>query len=164
MGYVYLVITPGFVDSAYKSASNYPPHLQHGLQLHLLKYSWIGGLVVLVITKNRGLPFELKSFALPLSMIFDQSLSIFTNFFASRGICFAMSPPMKTLSRLVHSSWTFTHSSRLSVALLSSLSFPCNPFARAKQIVSIFLFHRLSVLKEWYSRYRLSLCSRGILT
>lgn len=61
----------------------------------------------------------------PLIMIFDQSLSIFTNFFASRGICLAMSPPMNTDSRLVQSNWTFTHSSRVSVALLSSLSLFC---------------------------------------
>lgn len=58
----------------------------------------------------------------PLTMILDQSLSILTNFFASCGICLAMSPPMNTDSRLVHSSWTLTQSSRVSVALLSSLS------------------------------------------
>ena len=62
----------------------------------------------------------------PFSIFFAQSLSIFANFFASTGICLAISPPMNTDSRLVHNSCTFTHSSRLSVALLSSFSLFCS--------------------------------------
>lgn len=63
-----------------------------------------------------------KNYSSPLFMVLAQSLSILTNFLASIGICLAISPPMNTDSRLVHRSCTLIHSSRLSVALLSSFS------------------------------------------
>jgi hypothetical protein len=60
-----------------------------------------------------------------LVMSFRNSLSILLNFFASSGICFAMSPPVNTDSRLHQSSCTFCHSSSTSVVSVSSFNLAC---------------------------------------
>ena len=47
-------------------------------------------------------------------IIFSQFLSIDWKRFASCGICFAMSPELKTASRYIHIAWTWTHCSKIS--------------------------------------------------
>jgi len=63
-----------------------------------------------------------------LSINLLKSLSIFANFLASKGICLAMSPPVNTLSRLVHRSCTFSHSSSVSLVSDNRDSVDCASF------------------------------------